>query len=503
MKNLFVFLCLSIYSIPLFSQEVLKIDDSLNGSTKGNMEGGQFVEGGWQATDGFNSRIVYDLGVAYGKGRLEYDVTNFLPCSQPNNEKCHIVTMYQGENQDRDSAHAQGESYFIVRTGTGYFDPCEYKILTRPICEPGQEVDYEARVETGFSWDPQSVYKYSIEWWLDGKIVVKRDDQVIYDYTHIYPPYYRYILIGRDRTTKPNYGEQPGVIYSNVKIYVDESSKLVIPPCSGYDAGIQDVTDILDSGTEDVGGELKTTTLYPLDDTFVSKSQPDTVFGLLDNFQVGGDGSGKTGRIVFLKFDLRDLKNSEIYSAKLNMYVSNSGYGGGISRLGNNNWEEETLTYNNMPLVDEIPMVDIGMVTSGEWISVDIKNLLSYGEVSSINIISTIDDGAAYLSKENTAAEKRPYIEIEYRSGLVDAGIEDIRETQDIIEMDRGYMDYALIDDMAIEDDLSTMEIGPQNDIDMDIMDDVNTGIDISDLGKSDRVEPAKSDTGCSCSLLW
>lgn len=490
-KYIFILLILSQY---LFSEEVLKVEDSLLGSTKGVMEGGELTEEGWVATAGPNSRITYDLGEAYGEGRFEVELKNFLPCQQPNAEKCHIITMYQTEKQDRDSVHLAGESYFILRTGTGYFEPCEYKILTRPICEPGAEIDYEARVDTSYQWDSEKTYKYSVIWRMNGNIKVMRDQDTIYDYTHIYPTYYRYILIGRDKSTKPNYGEQPGTVYKNLKVYVNEASKLVAPICSHLDGGVGDEELDLEDSLSTI-----TIKIYPTDDTFVSKAEPDSINGHLENIQVGGDGNGSYGRVIFLKFDLSNVWGYEILSARVVAFVVNAGYAGGISKQRVNDWEEETLTYNNMPLLDTKTISDQGYVSVNDTVFWDVDSILTQGEVNSFNIISFYDDGSAFYSKEYSEISKRPYLEIVAKYKGTDAGMEEDGWESEINFRDE--VSEALEDstDFVESDILTTDEIYENeilNDVDnIFIKDTLEYDISI-DIFTND------SSSSCSCNLV-
>jgi len=493
-KYIFIF---NFIPLLIFAEEVLKVDDPLSGTTKGIMEGGELTMDGWVATSGPDSRISYDLGVAYGEGRLEIELKNFLPCQQPNAEKCHIITMYQTEKQERDSVHLAGESYFIIRTGTGYFDPCEYKVLTRPICEPGAEIDYEARVETNYQWDYTTTYRYIVEWKLNGNIKVIKDNNIIYEYTHIYPPYYRYILIGRDRTTKPNYGEQPGTIYKNIKIYVNEDSKLINNPCNPTDAGIgNDIAQLEDTG------HIITMRILPIDDTFTSKGEPDSIKGSLDNFQVGGDGSGSYGRVIFLKFDLNNFKGYKIISAKVSAYVTNSGYVGGISRQIDNDWEEESLTYNNMPVPNTNIISNQGYFSVNDMVFWDVTSIISQGEINSFNIISLSDDGSAFYSKEYSDISKRPYLEIIAKYESIDAGVEKDMREEDILSEDESSenVDTTIFSDIPAKSDTSAEDGLSANDIPV-----IEDNLFFEDISKLDTIADthlSDSSSSCSCNFI-
>jgi hypothetical protein len=222
------------------------VNDPLNGSTTGIQQGGSWAAGGgWQAAAG-DVRITYDLGAAYGAGTFEVDVRNYDPCNQPNNEKCHILSMWQNEKRRQDS-HDAGEGHWIFRTGTGYNPPlnpslcspppadcCEYKLLTRPTV-PATQDGHEARIDTGFIWNLATTYHYTITWEANGRVRLWKDSTLLYDHTHGQPLFVRYLLVGRDEETKPNYGEQPGVIYANVFVEVDDAVSLCEDPCDDGD----------------------------------------------------------------------------------------------------------------------------------------------------------------------------------------------------------------------------------------------------------------------------
>jgi MYXO-CTERM domain-containing protein len=387
------------------AQEVLVVDDPLNQSTTGVREGGLWdAAGGWQAQAG-EVRITWDLGQAYDQGRFEVDVRNWLPCEQPNNEKCHIMSMWQSQNQCRQCSHDAGEAHWIFRTGSNYYGPpCHYKLLTRPVGVG--EIGHEARIDHGVAWDASTTYQYSLSWGPDGRVVLSRDQNVIYDYTHGAPVRLRYLLIGRDRETKSNYGEQPGVIYSNVKVWV-EGAPVVD---AGTDAGGEDGGSDADADTD---ADTITVQKDPVEDTFAAPLEPDAQHGDMDNFQVGGDGTGGTGRTIYLKFDLRDI-SGEVQAARVHVKATNAGGGGDIRPIGSNAWDEETLTFNNRPTDGGAVTDDIGNVEIGSWYSWSVLGGLRGGDFRSFMVTSTVTDGAAFASKENADPNARPYLEITY-----------------------------------------------------------------------------------------
>ena len=255
-------LTLALLGTPARAAEIQLIDDPLQGSTVGVQQGGAFVPGGWQAAAG-EVRIDYDLGRAYGAGRLELDVTNFDPCHQPNAEKVHILAMWQGAKARQPSIDAD-EAHWIFRTGTGYQPPlnqaactmpledcCEYKLISKPSGPLATAPDHEARVDTAFPWSLSATYHYQVIWSAGGRVQLLRDGITLYDHNHGAPLFLRFLQVGRDSETKPNYGEQPGVIYANVQVFVDDAVGLCEAPCDDLDPCT--VNDLCATATSCVG----------------------------------------------------------------------------------------------------------------------------------------------------------------------------------------------------------------------------------------------------------
>ncbi|MFH1808819.1 MAG: DNRLRE domain-containing protein [Pseudomonadota bacterium] len=389
---------------PMQAAEVLLIDDALNGATLGTQEGGTFTGGGWQAEAG-NVRITYDLGQTYAQGRFEVDLTNFEPCSQPNNEKCHILSMWQSSNQYRDSSAAADESHWIVRTGTGYFPPastdCHYKLLTRSQGPEDLTSGYEERIDHDFVDASGTTYHYELSWEPTGRVVLKRDGNVLYDHSHGAPVLLRYLLVGRDREPKPNYGEQPGVLYKNVKVTVEDQSG------SGGDGGVGPA----DAATSDAGGGLQQILLPPIDDTFADPLNPDQVHGSEPTVQVGGDGSDGIGRTIYFKFDLTGV-TGVVQQARLHLRATNAGWGGAVVSVPDSTWSESTLTWNNRPMMGAALYDQAGAVVIDDSYALDVTAAMWLGASVSMAMISTANDGAAYGSKENPDLSTRPVLEL-------------------------------------------------------------------------------------------
>jgi len=156
--------------------------------------------------------------------------------------------------------------------------------------------------------------------------------------------------------------------------------------------------------------------IYPSDDAYVEKENPNTNYGTsptsLTTLRVGYDPNFGTDR-SYLKFDLSSLNGKTITSAKLSIFSMPSN---GISKLysvSNNNWNEESITWNNKP--NESNFIESKSVTnSGRYEF----NVLSYVQTSQ-NSFMLMEDGEndliMFASKEyNPDNVNSPYLEVVY-----------------------------------------------------------------------------------------
>ena len=122
-------------------------------------------------------------------------------------------------------------------------------------------------------------------------------------------------------------------------------------------------------------------TLYPVDDAFINKNSPDTNYGSLP-YLYTGNTSEEITRCAYFKFDIADIpSNAVITKAELWLVVGNSNTGTyhGESYLyyvGNNTWQEESITYNNRPYHDPDTIIILLNILFGDprVISFDIKH---------------------------------------------------------------------------------------------------------------------------------
>ena len=102
-----------------------------------------------------------------------------------------------------------------------------------------------------------------------------------------------------------------------------------------------------------------------------------------------------------IKFQVDGLAGRAVTRATLKLHnVSSSDIGGYFYRVNDQNWEEESVTWNNAPAHDNTLVASLGAVTTGTWYAVDITPLITTDGTYSLRVSSTSTNGADYSSKE-------------------------------------------------------------------------------------------------------
>ncbi len=187
--------------------------DSLDGSTSGNRDGGQFVGDGW--TPGWS--IVWDLGVTLAEGSFSADLDNwdtYHTSSQHHYEKQPVLSMYEEAHGDVHAADAHSTSLWSIWTGEVFNDLFKFWSTTR---------GYDESIETRHSppegrLDPTVTHHVRVEFARNGAATVFLDGRSVVTHTHPQSFQLRYVFIGSDNSGS-NYGPQSGVIYKNVQVW--------------------------------------------------------------------------------------------------------------------------------------------------------------------------------------------------------------------------------------------------------------------------------------------
>jgi hypothetical protein len=144
-----------------------------------------------------------------------------------------------------------------------------------------------------------------------------------------------------------------------------------------------------------------TKTFTPVEDTWVSKSQPTTMYGAAGSLKAkGGLYPGRT----YVRFNVTGLSGT-IASAKLRMRVIEpSTVGGTALRVGDIAWQEETITFNSAPTVVPTVISSVGATTLGQTVEFDVQPVVVANGGYSFVVVSASADEVAYSSKEGVFA---------------------------------------------------------------------------------------------------
>jgi hypothetical protein len=203
----------------IYSHSLLNTTPTAGESIVNN--GGTFIAGkGWQSNLRSSQLLITLASALPFEGTFVINVTNFDPVSQntPDTLKQHIINLYSRIYNDNKLIFDTDGSWCNIRTGIGYSTGpgvAGFKFLAAP---RGEDTRDEERCAEGNTWSLSRTYEFKIIWtttyiycYLDGTLMSRLpfSGQI---------EAFKYLLIGRDNLIW-GYSAQPGVIFSNVRIY--------------------------------------------------------------------------------------------------------------------------------------------------------------------------------------------------------------------------------------------------------------------------------------------
>lgn len=163
------------------------------------------------------------------------------------------------------------------------------------------------------------------------------------------------------------------------------------------DSMVESGADVIFSGMPVLQGDV----LLPTHDAVVKANYPNSNYGYRDKLQVDGN-SVKT---TYMQFNLQSV--TTVDRAVLRLKISDpSDAIQNVREVTSNNWDEDTLTYNNRPAATSI-ITTINGAGSGSWISINISDYVKAkkGTVMSLALDSLGSDGLSFGSKESSGAQ--------------------------------------------------------------------------------------------------
>jgi hypothetical protein len=107
-----------------------------------------------------------------------------------------------------------------------------------------------------------------------------------------------------------------------------------------------------------------------------------------------------------LSFSVSGVGPNGVASAKLRLYCVDSSTFGGEIRSVAGSWTETGATWNNSPTFGTSTISSVRSVAVGRWYEFDVTSLVTGNGDVSIGIVSSNSNGAAYSSREGTAAQR-------------------------------------------------------------------------------------------------
>ena len=175
-----------------------------------------------------------------------------------------------------------------------------------------------------------------------------------------------------------------------------------------------------------------TLTFAPVADAGIKAAHPNTNFGKAPSFRVDQSPAER----LAMKFVVAGTADHTITTAKLRLYVVNPSTAGGHFRRIGNAWSESTITWNNVPTANAAAFASLGTVSSGTWVQVDIKPLITGDGTFSFTADTINSDGTTYSSRE--AAGNRPQLVLTLGAARVTKVLTFVEENHSLSQMQAG-----------------------------------------------------------------
>jgi fibronectin type III domain protein/calcineurin-like phosphoesterase family protein len=153
-----------------------------------------------------------------------------------------------------------------------------------------------------------------------------------------------------------------------------------------------------------------TYTFEPVADSYVASDFPSNNYGSFVTIRALSSPEYRT----YLRFVVSDISGT-VTNATLRLYpTSSSATGYQIKKVGDQNWEEGTITYANAPAVGAL-IGSSGNFASGNWTSVNVTSLVNGNGVYDLVLTTTSSSNMNFNSRD--ASSNRPQLVIQTTAG--------------------------------------------------------------------------------------
>ena len=211
----------------------------------------------------------------------------------------------------------------------------------------------------------------------------------------------------------------------------DPSPIVICEPTSGSQFALG-VTKVTCTATDFDGNEAATSftvrvvseidaplTFTPIADATIKPDSPTENFGAMNKL----NADMNPGSDFLLKFDVSGIGMRRVQSATLRLFCTNKSDQGGEFHQADNDWSEDSVTWENAPLADREIVASLGQVVRLTWVEVDLTSLITEDGVYSLRVMSLSRDGVDYRSKEKP--EFAPELVITFQDTLTFTPIAD------------------------------------------------------------------------------
>ena len=153
-------------------------------------------------------------------------------------------------------------------------------------------------------------------------------------------------------------------------------------------------------------------TFTPIADATIKLDSPTENFGAVNKL----NADMNPVHDFLMKFDVSGIEMRSVQSATLRLFCTNKSDLGGDFQSVDNDWSEDTVTWDNAPHVDVEVIASLGPVARFTWVEVDLTSLITEDGTYSLRVMSPSRDGVDYRSKEKP--EFAPELVITFRDTL-------------------------------------------------------------------------------------
>lgn len=186
------------------------MSDTLHGGSIGQVQGGQFVEGGGWTLLKDHDRIVWNIPPMSSHGLLEVDIRNFDPRTQLTANKNIFLGLWGNLFNNHERMNLPETDNWELRVGKAH---AQFKIEyhARGFGKAKEWVPFDG------PFDPHHIYRFRVEW-NKGKVTTWVDDKVLHFEGLNYEPVDKFNFLHIGTSTHFGGTGTVGPIYSNVRI---------------------------------------------------------------------------------------------------------------------------------------------------------------------------------------------------------------------------------------------------------------------------------------------